>query len=450
MEKSDREIVVQALKKRKRGKIDSRKFEAMIDIFKLSPDPFPYERLLARIKRDASFGSGKAFGVSLFHKKLLIVSTICAMVIAALGVYFALLYPSADGVPGANGVADTRASTESLKIVPQHNDERPTILSGNASSRNNLEKWALEKNAAVVAYVDEESLVVSIDKRGMVDALSTSGKTWSYELGSPVTAPLVWGGNAIFCATSDSKISAISKSAGKLIWVRRIDGRLLFGGGMAYYQGMLFAGTSNGSVYAFGPTGEEIWSKKLNSGIFIPPVAAGKDLIVSTNDGKLIQFKIRDGNITSSCLIGRIAGMTAGKDGRLYLAAEDGNFICYDYEKKREVWRYATGTRLAQSPIVKNDGIFLFSSSGNVHFFTHEGRPVWKTALGGCINVRPAIRKGDLYILASKALYVLDVKDGGVKWSYVMDSIATTSAVIAENNIIYGTRDDGIIVLRRN
>lgn len=451
MERSDREILLKALKKRKkRGAIDSGKLEAMIDALRLSPEPFPYERILEEIKRDVRSAREKTFFIPLLLRKPLLASAICALVIAAAGVYFTLLHPVTNEIPGTQRLAEIRSADKPFEVIPEANIGNQQISPGKSSNRIDLEKWALAKDAALVAYIDEANLIVSIGKRGTVDALSSSGTTWSYELGSPVTAPLVWGGNAIFCATSDSKISALSKSSGKLIWSRRIDGRLLFGGGMAYYNGILFAGTSNGSVHAFGPSGEEIWSRKFNSGIFIPPVAAGKDLIVATNDGNLVQMKMHDGTIASSVLTGRIAGMTVGKDGRLYLSAENGNVICYDYEKKREAWRYATKTRLAQSPIVQNNGIFLFSSSGDVHFFTHDGRPVWKAALGGTINVRPAIRQGDLYVLAGKALYVLDARDGGVKWSYVMDSIATTSAVIAEGNIIYGTQDEGMIVLRRN
>ncbi len=451
MERSDREILLEALKKRKRGgKIDSGKLEAMIDDFKLLPAPFPYEHLLARIKRDARSERKKPLLMLLFIRKPLMVSAICGMIIALFGFYYAFMHTAADKLPAAHGVSKLPIPDQAFEIVPQHNTKHPAISPVTALNRRELEKWALAKDAALVAYIDEDNLIVSIGKRGTVDALSSSGKTWSYELGSTVTAPLVWGGNVIFCATSDLKVSALSKSSGKLIWSRRLDGRLLFGGGMLYYHGMLFAGTSNGSVYAFSQSGDEIWSRKFNSGIFIPPVAAGKDIIVATNDGKLVHMKMHDGTIASFATTGRIAGMTAGKDGRLYLSAEDGNFICYDYEKKREVWRHATKSRLAQSPIVQNNGIFLFSSSGDVHFFTHDGRPVWKAGLGGTINVRPAIRKGDLYVLAGKALYVLDAKDGGVKWSYVMDSIATTSAVIAEGNIIYGTQEDGVVVLRRN
>lgn len=440
-----------ALEKQKRnGEIDSGKLEAMIDAFELALNPFPYESLLSEIKRDAISESDKHFSMRSFIRIPLIIPAMCALVIVASGVYFALMQPASDALYGTHDIIGLQDPGKPFDIIAEHDIKRIAVSPHTALNRRELEKWALAKDAAVVAYIDEENLIVSIGKRGTVDALSSSGKTWSYELGSAVTAPLAWGGNAIFCATSDSKISALSKSSGKLIWSRRIDGRLLFGGGMVYYHGMLFAGTSNGSVYAFGPSGEEIWSRKFNSGIFIPPVTVGKDIIVATNEGKLVHMKTHDGSIVASLPTGRIAGMTAGKEGRLYLSAEDGNFICYDYEKKREAWRHATKSRLAQSPIVQNNGIFLFSSSGDVHFFTHDGRPVWKAALGGTINVRPAIRKGDLYVLAGKALYVLDAKDGGVKWSYVMDSIATTSAVIAEGNIIYGTQDDGVVVLRRN
>lgn len=451
MERVEREIVQQALKKLKRkGDIDSEKLEAMFNAFTVSPAPFAYERLLAKIKQDALSSRKSSFIIPIFFRKPLVVSTICALVIAAFGIYFSFIHLSTNEVASVPGLEEiTRTDNLKENITVQrigHTGVQPKVL----TSRQELEKWALAKNAALVAYVDSDNLIVSISKKGTVDALFSSGKTWSFELGSPVTAPLVWGKIAIFCATADSRISALSKNSGNLLWSRRIDGRLLFGGGMIYHDGMLFAGTSTGAMYAFDAFGEEKWSRKFDSGIFVPPVAAGHDLVVATNDGKLTQLKMHDGSIVASASPGRIAGMAAGKEGKLYLSVENGNFICYDYEKKRESWRYSTNTRLAQNPIVRNNGIYLFSSSGEVHFLNFDGRPVWKAALGGTINVHPAIRQGDLYVLAGKALYVLDAKDGGVKWSYVMDSLATTSAVIAEGNIIYGTQSDGMVVLKRN
>ncbi len=450
MDRYDKELMAQALKKRnRRQNIDSAKFEALIDNFKLLLSPFPHERLLRQIKRDATAVHEKSF-MPAFLRKPLIVSGVFSLVLVLAGLYYFVFFASFEPDSIKTKVARSEDTEQNIVLNTAQVSLQQIPKNEHCTSRQLLERWALEKDAALVAYIDDENMIVSVGKKGTVDALFSSGKTWTYELGSSVTAPLVWNTEAIYFATSNSKISALYKHSGMLIWSRSIDGRVLFGGGMAHHAGTLYAGTSNGSVYAFNASGEIKWNKKFDSGIFVPPVVTGKELVVATNDGKVLQMKTYDGSVVSSIPVGRVSGMSLGKDGTLYLSTQDGKVICYNYEKKVELWRYSTNTRLAQSPIVHRNGVFAFSSSGDVHYIDHTGRLLWKSALGGPINVHPSIRKGDLFILAGKAMYVIDTKDGDVKWSYVMDSIATTSAVIAENNIVLGTQSDGMLILRRN
>ncbi|MCX7679509.1 MAG: PQQ-like beta-propeller repeat protein [Spirochaetes bacterium] len=450
MDGNDKKIILEVIHNNKRFRaIDVRKLESLIDRYNFWCKPFDYDSMLASIKNDVSTYSFRSHNVISLIAKYAYVGVACAIVAIATifgGVYYIKStfqdYPiSQNVVTSQNGEMYT---WESMKKNALHQKRY---------SRQEMEKWALSKNAALVAYIktkDSKNYIITIGKRGIIDAMSDEGKTWSYELGSSVTAPIAWSNEAIYCASADSKITAVSLNAGKQLWSKEVEGRLLFGGGMVYSEGRIYAGTANGYLYSFNSiSGDVYWIKKFTTGIFVPPIVVNADIVVATNDGNLIQMRTHSGAIVHSIAIGRVTGMTHA-ERRLYISTENGNFICYDYEKKRERWRYGLHTRLAHAPLVERDRVFAFSSSGHVFCFNREGQMIWRTELGGIINFRPAFWRDGLYILAGQALYVLDLSDGSIKWSYVMDSIATTSATIADNAIIYGTESKGLVILPLN
>lgn len=452
MDKIDREIILKALKSRNRIRsINFPKFETLLETYNLSVEPFDYDNLLVKIKKDLLDDSSPKFNETAFSiiKRYAMAFTAATIAVVAL---FGWFYHQQVRLPDykiSQNVVTAQVDEVVTKTVLMRNIEKKKKF----PLRDEIEKWALSKNAALVAYINHHNsphVIVTIDKKGTVDAISMNGNSWSYNLESPVTAPLAWSNEAIFCATADYKITSISLYTGKPIWSKNIDGRILFGGGMVYHDGEIYAGTANGYFYSLqAHSGDILWSKKFNSGIFVPPLIVEGNIVVATNDGNLIQMKARTGIITSSLHIGKISGISRAHR-RLYISTEEGNFICYDYEIMQEKWRYPTGVRLSHSPLVEHHRVFAFSAKGNVYCLNHEGQLMWTVDLGGTINFRPAFRDGGVYILAGKALYVLDSNDGSVRWSYVMDSFATTSATIAESTLVYGIENKGLVVLPLN
>ncbi|HPA72215.1 MAG TPA: PQQ-binding-like beta-propeller repeat protein [Spirochaetota bacterium] len=315
----------------------------------------------------------------------------------------------------------------------------------------NFRKWASSRDSSLVAYMERDGILINVGRNGLVETIARGSLRWSTQLGSAVTAPLVWDQARIYLGTSVGVITALDRDSGRVQWNVPITGHLLFGAGMEIFDGHLYAGTSKGHLYKISTSGRVEWEKNLGSGIFAPPFAAGGRIIVTANDGMLYQVNAGDGSVAGSARIGKMVGSSRVVRGdMLYMANMDGEIICYDYARNRTVWRYATGARMGQGPMVDGEGLIAHTVTGDVHRVDFSGERKWMVNLGNRIEMNPLVKGGEVFIISDRVLYVLDRANGGVKWSYVIDARPTTSPVVASNRIMFGAEGRGLVVLKRD
>jgi outer membrane protein assembly factor BamB len=333
-------------------------------------------------------------------------------------------------------------------------DSRNTLRIGLDSIRRaafDFRAWASSRDASLVAYLESDGILLSVGRNGMVEAVARGTRRWSTDLKSAVTAPLIWDNSNIYLATSQESIVALARGTGKVRWTRPINGHLLFGSGMEYHDGHIYAGTSKGFLYRISDDGNIDWVKELGAGIFVPPFASGKKLFVAANDGSFRQVNIDDGSVTAQARLGKIIGGTREVRGDLlYLANMEGEVVCYNHALNRELWRYGTGARMVHGPVVDGEGLFAFTVAGDVHRVDLSGGMKWKVKLGNRIDMNPVVRGSEVFIISERVLYVLDGGSGGVKWSYVIDARPTTPVVVAGEKIMFGAEGKGLVVLRRD
>ena len=333
-------------------------------------------------------------------------------------------------------------------------DSRNTLRIGLDSIRRatfDFRKWASSRDSSLVAYLERDGVILNVGRNGLVEAVARGTRRWSTDLKSAVTAPLIWDRNAIYLATARENIVALSRDTGKVRWSRPINGHLLFGSGMEYHDGHIYAGTSKGFLYRISDNGNVDWVKELGAGIFVPPFVSGRKLFVSANDGNFFQVNIDDGSIAGSARLGKIIGGSREVRGdMLYLANMEGEVVCYNHTANRAMWRYGTGSRMVHGPILDGDGLFAFTVAGDVHRVDFSGGRKWKVNLGNRIDMNPVVRGGEVFVISERVLYVLDRGNGQVKWSYVIDARPTTPVVVVEKTIMFGAEGKGLVVLRRD
>ncbi len=317
-------------------------------------------------------------------------------------------------------------------------------------SRFDINRWAAEKNSSSVVSIPQLDMIINISTDGLLEAVTSAGMLWRRHLGEHVTATPPGDGNLLYVPTSGGRIVALSLRDGRPAWSVRIEGLLLFGSGIEQANGMLYAGTSRGYVYAISRAGRIAWQARLDAGVFSTPVLRNQRLYVASQDGNLYRLNQTTGAVEDRIQTGRVmSGSMAFSQGKLFLANYQGEVISYDTERGRTDWRRSTGNGLIVHLFAERGDLYVMSSDGIVLKYDAAGSRVWRVGLGGRITVAPAFRDGHLHIAAGRALYVIDGASGSVRWSYVMGSAPTTAVTVSGGSIIVGTEENGLLVLRR-
>ncbi len=347
----------------------------------------------------------------------------------------------ADGyLPGA--VEETVDSNRSVVAVTLERDGGGLHVPG---------AWRGNGDSSSLSYIESRDMLVNVTTKKKVEAVSRGRILWSRSLASPVSSDPVWDGDSLYLATNNEKIISLSLGNGAMRWERPIKGILLFGSGIEYHNGLLFAGTSRGFLYCFDSAGRLRWESKFDGGIFSSPVVSRRKLYVTVQDGNLYKVDIATGAIEEQVNVGKVIGTSRIIEGpKLYLANYSGEVISYDHERGAIDWKYNTGRRLIVNTLFDRGSLYVFNIEGDIFKLDQAGRLEWKAALGGQIRVNPAIYDHAIYTIAGRVLYQVDGEKGQVRWSYVMQSNPTTGVTVTRRNILFGTEEKGLVVLHRD
>ncbi len=311
--------------------------------------------------------------------------------------------------------------------------------------------WRGNGDSSSLSYIESRNLLINITTKRKVEAVSGGRIVWSRTLASPASSDPVWDGDSLYLATGNEKIISLSLGNGAMRWERPIKGLLLFGSGLEYRNGLIFAGTSRGYLYCFDSAGRMRWETKFDGGIFSSPVVSRRKLYVTVQDGNLYRVDIASGAIEEQVNVGKVIGTSRIIEGpKLYLANYSGEVISYDHERGAIDWKYNTGRRLIVNTLFDRGSLYIFNIEGDIFKLDQAGRLLWKTELGGQIRVSPAIYDHAIYTIAGRVLYQVDGEKGQVRWSYVMQSNPTTGVTVTRRTVLFGTEEKGLVVLHRD
>jgi outer membrane protein assembly factor BamB len=181
------------------------------------------------------------------------------------------------------------------------------------------------------------STVVIGDRSGAVTAFragaTSVSRRWRIRTSAVLNSPVIANGR-VFVGSSGGVVRALSETSGKTEWSKVFATSVT--GQMAYQAGHLYIGTSGGRLTALhGGTGSLMWSD----------VLAGPVTGVSVTNGMLFT-ESSNGTVTGLRIGGEV------------------------------VWLAKTGTALAGSPAIMDDGVFVGAENHGLYAFTPFGEPV--------------------------------------------------------------------------
>jgi outer membrane protein assembly factor BamB len=279
---------------------------------------------------------------------------------------------------------------------------------------------------------------------------------WTLDVGRSATAPVVAADGTIYVGTSpissegSPKLVAIAPT-GQQRWAYSAEDNFEVPPAIGT-DGTLFAPTGR-SVHAIAPDGSRRWLMFLGEGPQQQPPAIAGDgtvYVVSSVNGRLVALDPSTGAIRwTVSLPGAESAPTVGSDGTIWVA---GNGALHALSPAGAPVAEIAGAIDAVAPMAAPDGTIYVtggaSAAKGVSALRPEGNGAkerWHVAFEGALFVAtPALGPdGGIIVSVGRSstdvrddLYVLDPKDGRIRWSRdVPDGLGTSPLVDAEGGI---------------
>ena len=317
---------------------------------------------------------------------------------------------------------------------------------------------------------------------------------WRYPAGGEVFNTPVSDGERIFFSGKKGFITAIDLKGAKLwgkSFTRKNDAGdemlVRFEAPLACGQGLVFAGTRRGILYALdAKTGATRWKYDTGGIVMGSPnfLDAQTVVVVDQSDGALHCVELKNGTLVwkteglercdgspgigkagivfGSCAAAlhvydtngehlrdielggdaQVAGGVAVAGDRVFAGARDGRLVCADAEGI--VWcSDEAGDQTFSTPAVTQDKVIYCSDDGFVYAVDRaEGTLVWKFDTGGS-PTSPVVAKDKVVVSADGVLYLLMLEDGRKLWAMEVSDEITSPGLIGGMMVVGA--DDGTV-----
>jgi outer membrane protein assembly factor BamB len=231
-------------------------------------------------------------------------------------------------------------------------------------------------------------------------------------------------------------------------WRYRVDGA--FVGPMAIAGGILYAGNSDGYLYAIETsTGHELWRfPSITVRASQPTVSDG--LVFIGASGDLLALDAITGAERWRFVLGGSADLgVVATDGSLFLSGPNGTLYALDSETGTKRWEIATGISWSRLPAYDEGTLYLGDTAGRLHAYDAEnGRELWafQTDPGSDTLLTPAVEGGVLYAGSNGGwFYALDAANGQELWRFETPGHEQLSSPAIGGETVYVVSDDGSV-----
>ncbi len=252
-----------------------------------------------------------------------------------------------------------------------------------------------------------------------------------------LTAPVVADGR-VYAMDGRERVDAFDAASGRRIWRvslkpkgQRGDS---FGGGLAYWQGHLFATTGYAQILALdAKSGKVLWHKDVGAPVRCAPTVADGRVFVLTVENRLEVLAAKNGRRLWSHegipktvgLLGDASPAVAGEvvvvgdsSGELYaLAVENGRALwSHNLAGVDSLDAVASLADIRGRPVIDGDRVFAVGHAGRtIGIDLRTGTRIWGEDIGGAYE--PWVAGDYIYVLSNgNALICLARNDGKIRW----------------------------------
>ncbi len=306
---------------------------------------------------------------------------------------------------------------------------------------------------------DGDRIYLPLSGGTLVSLTARNGQLiWRSEMGGELSASPAADQRGVFVASETGKaetgtrratgaLRALGREGGVTLWMRTLAMPLR--GALTLANGKLFAGGSDGKVYAFkGGNGEAIWFFQYTAPFNSQPVVSGSRVYIGSEDGHLLALDEATGKLLwRHKTKGAVRGPVANGNDFVYFGSGDGYVYAVNATTGRLAWRKRTGAGV-QAVAREDDGLLVASLDNYVYKFSLAGTRSWKRRLPGRISSQPFVTGGEALFMpfSSSSGVVLELRDGRqVNLLPVGEEITTSASPIAIGDVVLLTTEHGLL-----
>jgi len=295
--------------------------------------------------------------------------------------------------------------------------------------------------------------------------------TWKLVTGGAVTSSPLVSGASVYVGSADGDVYAVGNNCGtggatcNPLWTGATGGAVEASPALGTY---LYAGSDDGSLYAFKPGGcglaqcSPVWSVPIGAKVQSSPALAWGNVYTASSDGTIDALNAStgalawtahaDGPVVSSPAITGFVEYIGSEAGTLYAfnsLCGTGGATC------SPLWTGTAGAPIESSPAVAYGDVYVGTDDGKLYAFstikcaTPPCQPVWTATTGGPIVGAPAVAGGAVFVGSTDGkLYAFNARNGVQLWSFTIGSPVDSSPAVS-NGFVYVGSDNGALYFFR-
>lgn len=278
--------------------------------------------------------------------------------------------------------------------------------------------------------------------------LKPGAQLWRFRTEGQVTADLAAARGVIYAGSTDQSVYALSASGTK-IWSVATSGAVQSGPAVA--GGAVYVGSDDHNVYALrASNGAEQWNFPTGGPVMSDPAVADGFVYVGSDDHFLYALEVASGKglwgFKSKAAI-RARPVVTG--GQVLLSSMDDYIYALHQAGGHAVWDGSTGAPVTQGPVVAN-GIAYFGSNDHHVYAVNaiHGPKIWSHLTGGPVNCAPAVADGVVYVGSDDfSVYALRASNGALIWKHPTGNMVRSAPVVAGGVVYVGSSDHNVYAL---
>lgn len=260
----------------------------------------------------------------------------------------------------------------------------------------------------------------------------------------------------VFASSSDGSVYAIDFNFGDKIWEKKMPQPV---NSPIYDNGKVIVASQDGMVRALDAwTGNEIWASKFSE----KSLDRTENMSLVADDGvvfgafsskKAMAFDLSDGNtIWNVDLKDEVQASGVVADGKFIFATYEPAIIALSVDDGKELWKQTCKYPANTSLVCDGTKVYVPTAFGTIIAYElKEGKRVWETDIKGIIPFGSCIKK-DWFVVGNgqeKTIIFINLKDGETKKTIKVNGIAS-GLINAGNFILFAGDDSKLYVMEIN